>query len=229
MRTSSTATNDLTAGLSQFTSAERFAYQQLRDRILLQRHGDTPVRSLLVTSARPREGTSTIVGCLALTFANSAACRGVLVVDTCSDRPQQQKLFGIHRTPGLSEFLEGDCPAAEVIKFTAVERVHVLPVGAAELRILDYQARFQEWLRGASEEYDAVIIDAPSVSESTIPEAVASLVDGVVLVVRSGHSPRDVVNDAFQRLAVAGGRILGVAMQNYVEHVPAVLRRRLSV
>ena len=229
MRESTSGAMERTPNLRQLTAAQRFAYRQLRDRILLRNFSGQPLKSLLLTSARSGEGTSTTIAYLALTFAENPNCRGVLIVDACLSRPQQHRLFNVNQRPGLAEFLEEACAASEVVKFSSCQHIHVMPAGDVPTELLARRARFHEWLKTAYAEFDVVLIDTPSVAEATASESLASIVDGIVLVVRANASPRNVLEEALQRLQVAGGNVVGMAMQDYVEYVPAFLRRRLSV
>ena len=89
---------------------------------------DSPVRSLVVTSARPHEGKTTTAANLAIVLAQAG--KRVLIVDADFRRPSLHRLFGVPNAAGLSTlFLQPDIPVASLGIQTAYENLMVLPTG----------------------------------------------------------------------------------------------------
>jgi capsular exopolysaccharide synthesis family protein len=181
------------------------------------RNGDAP-RVIVFTSPNPREGKSTMVSNLGLALAEIR--RRVVVVDADLRKPRQHEIFGTPNSAGLSELLSGELPAEEYRKLllaTAYPGLFVLPAGkgSPSAANLLYSPRLRELLERLREEFDAVLVDTPPVL--TMPDArvVGRLSDGVVLVVRSRQTTRDMAQAAAQRLAEDGTPLLGTVLNDW--------------
>lgn len=192
------------------------AYRHLRTSILLARAGRA-VRSILVTSSQPGDGKTTTAVNLAASLAQTGA--RVLLIDADLRRPRLHALFGLDNEEGLSNVLAGEQKAFEIVSLIGRHEatgLHVLPSGptppnAAELLGSDETPRLLKFLQSV---FTHVVIDSPPVASFTDGVLLASMVDGVVLVVHGGKSSRDLTRRSRQVLQDAGGRILGVVLNN---------------
>ncbi|HEX8119524.1 MAG TPA: polysaccharide biosynthesis tyrosine autokinase, partial [Pyrinomonadaceae bacterium] len=192
------------------------AYRHLRTSILLARAGRT-VRSILVTSSQPGDGKTTTAVNLAASLAQTGA--RVLLIDADLRRPRLHTLFGLDNEEGLSTVLAGEQKAFEIVSLIGRHEatgVHLLPAGptppnAAELLGSDEMAGLLKFLQSV---FTHVVIDSPPVASFTDGVLLASMADGVVLVVHGGKSSRDLTRRSRQVLQDAGGRILGVVLNN---------------
>jgi capsular exopolysaccharide synthesis family protein len=148
-------------------------------------------RVIAVTSCQPGEGKSTLSMNLAAALAQGG--KKVILVDTDMRRPSVYWRLGLSDKKGLSEFLTGLESLSEVTqKHKTLTTLDVIPSGMcpplpADLLASDQMKQFVQHLR---EEYDYVIFDTPPVLSVTDPLIVATLADGLVLVIRQGYCTR---------------------------------------
>lgn len=201
--------SDPRSGLSE-------AYRQLRTSILLSTAGHAP-KSLLITSSLPSEGKTTTATNTAISLAQTGA--KVLIVDADMRRPRLHNVFNITNGEGLSTLLSSESTDAEVKRVVKVDegtQMHILtsgpiPPNPAELIGSEQMASL---LTRLQKHYTHVVIDSPPITSFTDGVLIASMVDGVILVVHSGKSSRQVVRRAKQLLQDVGSRILGVVLNN---------------
>lgn len=169
------------------------------------------VRVLLVTSALPGEGKSTVSVNLATTL--SALQQSVLLVDADLRRPRAHEHAGIDGSVGLTDLLLTDVEA-EVAKHTVADTtLDVLPSGGippnpAQMLTSDPMA---ELISTASEDYDWVVIDTPPVLSVADAGLLAPLADGVILVVNA-KTGRATLTKCMRSLDSSGARILGTVL-----------------
>ncbi|MBI5510225.1 MAG: polysaccharide biosynthesis tyrosine autokinase [Deltaproteobacteria bacterium] len=175
---------------------------------------DRPARAILVTSAGPREGKSTIATSLAVTMAQAGG--KVLLVDTDLRRPRLHKSFGLVDAVGISRAILGEVPVDEAIVPGPVPGLDVLPCGpippnpAELLHTESFKAIYKQLM----ERYDRVIWDSPPVTPVTDALVLASMVDGVVLVVNAGQTTWQLASQSKRRIEDVGGRIFGVVLNS---------------
>lgn len=173
---------------------------------------EKPLRRLLITSASPREGKTTIATNLSVTLAVPE--KRVVVVDTDMRRPRIHKAFGTHNEYGLSNVIMGKMTLDQAIRPSQVERLDLLtcgpiPPNPAELVGSEIFAKILDDLQAR---YDWVILDSPPVIAVADSMILSSLVDGVILVVSHSKTPRDMAAQACKQLQDVGGNILGVVL-----------------
>ena len=192
------------------------AYRQLRTSILLSTAGHAP-KSLLITSSLPSEGKTTTATNTAISLAQTGA--KVLIIDADMRRPRLHSVFNISNGEGLSTLLSSESTEADiarVVKLDEGTKMHLLtsgpiPPNPAELIGSDQMATL---LKRLQKHYSHVVIDSPPITSFTDGVLIASMVDGVILVVHSGKSSRQVVKRAKQLLQDVGARLLGVVLNN---------------
>lgn len=192
------------------------AYRQLRTSILLSTAGHAP-KSLLITSSLPAEGKTTTAINTAISLAQTGA--KVLVIDADMRRPRLHSVFNKTNAQGLSTLLSSEFDDEEILEIIQTDdesNLNLLPSGPippnpAEL-IGSEQMRT---LLGKLENlFTHVVIDSPPIASFTDGVLIASLVDGVILVVHSGKSSRQVVQRSKQLLQDIGSKIFGVVLNN---------------
>jgi polysaccharide biosynthesis transport protein len=173
--------------------------------------GDAQV--LLVTSTLPGEGKSLTSVNLALTLASTE--ERVLLIDTDLRRPSLHTLLNARRVPGLSEVLIGMSPAADAIHRVPGSRLALLPAGTplqrnpADLLATHALRKLLAELRGR---YDRIVLDTPPVGAIADALILAPQAEGVLVVAHSGKVTRSALTHVLERLANAGGRVLGVVL-----------------
>ncbi len=188
------------------------AYRALRTTVLLSRAG-TPPQVILISSAKPSEGKTSISTLEAIVFALNGA--RVLLIDSDLRRPSVHLRFRVANKVGLTSVLTGKSTLQDaVVPVAAVPSLHLLPAGPiapmpAELLGSPQMQRLVEGLRGS---YDFILIDTPPVLTVTDAAVLVSLSDGVVLVLRYGQASRNVVARASEILLRSGAHLLGVVL-----------------
>jgi capsular exopolysaccharide synthesis family protein len=170
------------------------------------------VAVLVVTSPGPRDGKTTAAISLAITMAQGGA--RVLLIDTDMRKPRIHRSFGIKSERGVSNVILGDAALKDVVFHSEVPNLDVVPCGPtppnpAELLHTD---RFRELLAQCRRDYDRVVLDSPPMAPVTDPAILGNLADGVVLVLRAGHTTREAASYARRQLADARARILGLVI-----------------
>ncbi len=190
------------------------AYRVLRTN-LHYANPDAPLRRVLVTSAGAGEGKSTTVANLGVCLAQAE--RSVLLLDADLRRPALHTIFRQSSTPGLSSYLAGDALLAAVLLKTSVPNLSIVASGPTPPNPAELLAsrRMREFLDQAGERFDIVLIDSPPVLAVSDACAVASLVDGVLLVVGSGETPQASLRRAKEQVEAARGRILGAVVNRF--------------
>ena len=187
------------------------AIRTLRNSILLSDF-DRTFRTLLVTSAAPSEGKSTIA--IHLAVAHAQQHHRTLIVDGDLRRPSVHKRFGISNSAGLSNVLLGEAGWRDVLaKTQAIPDLDILPAGTISRRAADLVGRgLQRVLDEASREYDLIILDAPPLLGFPEPLQMAASTDGVVIVARAGRTSRKGVASVISTLHRLRANIVGLVL-----------------
>jgi len=197
-------------------SALAEAYRHLRTSVLLSTAGHAP-KSLLVTSSLPGEGKTTTAVNTAISLAQTGA--SVVIIDADMRRPRLKSIFDLHGTLGLSSILSSDVTETEMLEMIATDEQTGLsilasgPIPPNPAELLG-SAQMRNLLALLQKRFAHVIVDSPPVSSFTDGVLIASMVDGVLLVVHGGKSSRHVVRRSRQLLQDVGAKIFGVVLNN---------------
>jgi capsular exopolysaccharide synthesis family protein len=173
---------------------------------------DREIKTILITSAAPGDGKSTVSSNLSAAWAQSGS--RVLLLSCDLRRPILHQIFGIRNTPGLTGYLTGRASLDAVIVPTSVPNLDFIPSGPVPpnpAELLQSKA-MRQCFKDLRERYDVVICDGTPVIAVTDAAVVASQTDGTVLVVEAGETPKDVAAQAVQLLERAKANILGVVL-----------------
>jgi len=172
---------------------------------------DKPLKVILVTSAAVGDGKTSLAAGLATIMAQGG--KTVLLVDADLRRPSIHRYLGLSNKNGLTDVFRNSIELHEALQTWNLEKVLVIPAGEpppnpAELLGSKKMDTILDSLRKAA---DVVILDGPPflVTDAAL---LSSKVDGVLLVVRSGHSRKNEVLYAIEQLDRAGARVLGVVL-----------------
>jgi capsular exopolysaccharide synthesis family protein len=192
------------------------AIRTVRNSILLSQP-DPRLRSLLITSASPGEGKSTLSSHLAATHAMQG--QRTLLIDGDLRRPRIHRRFGIQATVGLSSVLLREKSWRQVLAHVdGLPDLDVLAAGPPLQRGADLIGRsLAEIIEDAVPEYDLVIVDGPPMLGFAEPLQMATIVDGVVVVAHAGHTDRKAVAAVLNTLTRMRAHVTGLVL-NQVRH-----------
>jgi capsular exopolysaccharide synthesis family protein len=208
------------AGRDESMSGYEEAIRTLRNSILLTDF-DHRIRSVLVTSASPSEGKSTVAAHLA--SAHAQQHHRTLLIDADLRRPSAHRFFNVSSDAGLSTVLPNWAAWREVVQQAgASPDLHIMPAGPASRRAADLIGRaLPDIIEEASREYDLVILDSPPLIGFPEPLEMAANVDGVLVVTRAGHTSRKAVSTVMATLARLRARALGIVLNEVTKEMSA--------
>ncbi|MGC2331275.1 MAG: polysaccharide biosynthesis tyrosine autokinase [Candidatus Acidiferrales bacterium] len=195
-------------------SALSEAFRGLRTSVMLSAAGRPP-RSLTFVSAEPGEGKTTVASNLAISLAQLG--KRTLLIDGDMRRPCVHKLFGVEdHSDGLVTYLTGAREWRQLVRPTGMAGLDCLvcgpvPPNPSELLSSD---RMQTLIREAMTEYEFVLVDAPPLLNVADGRILATLVEGVILVVKGGFTPRELALQAQLHVRDVGAHLLGVVLND---------------
>jgi capsular exopolysaccharide synthesis family protein len=170
------------------------------------------LKTLLVTSAAPAEGKSTVAANLAMSLVQSG--KKVVLVSCDFRRPTTEQFFDVNNMIGLSEVLLGTHSLKAALQQPVGDRLLVLTAGKMPPNPNELlgSTKMNEVIKSLEDWADWVIIDAPPVLAVADPVSVARWVDGVLIVSKAGESTKEAAAKAVELLGKVGARIVGVAV-----------------
>jgi receptor protein-tyrosine kinase len=161
----------------------------------------TPIHNVVITSPSPAEGKS-------MTAANFAIAQSqlpnkrCLLVDFDFRRPTVHSLFGIERSPGMTDYLLGKASLDQVIRRVAGSQLYVIPAGEAVINPLEVLnlPEVKRLLEKLPQVFDWAVLDSPPLLFAADANLLSTLCDGTILVVRIGATTIDTVTRAMQSL-----------------------------
>jgi polysaccharide biosynthesis transport protein len=186
------------------------SYRCLRSALLFSAGEGGPARILLITSALPDEGKSTVAMNLARTLAMGSA--RVLLVDADLRRGELHKHFGLQQEPGLAQLLSQPGDADKILQTNSVPNLWIIPCGTRLKNPGDLflGAGLDQLLKLWRSQFDYVLIDSSPIFAADDATTLAPKVDGALLVVRSQFSSARQVREALDMLYQRQARVLGV-------------------
>ena len=191
-------------------AAEKFRFLGFRLRQLQQGRG---LKKVLITSTIPQEGKSTIAANLACTLARSAQQR-TLLLEGDLRRPSLSQLFGLGKTSGICEWLQGERSPATSIYYLEGPGFWILPAGSTPRNPLELMqsGRLSALMDQLAGWFDWIIIDSPPV----LPLADTSLwmrsADGILLVTRQGTTEKQQLQRGLE--ALERSKLLGALLNS---------------
>lgn len=172
---------------------------------------DRPFHTLLVTSAGPAEGKTTIACCIAIAMAQAG--QRVVIIDCDLRKPRLHRIFGKDSKVGvttalLDESIDGALLSTEVPNLSVIP-AGPIPPNPAEIL---HSARFKAFLEQVQGRFDRVILDSPPIVPVTDGVVLSTLVDGTILVVRAFKTTKDLARHALRALVDVGANIAGTVL-----------------
>ena len=186
------------------------AYRSLRTNIQYSSF-DKKYQTLVVTSANPGEGKTTVAGNLALALAQGES--KVLLVDCDMRRPSVHKRFRISNTYGISDLLVGN-KKMESVAHKYNDNLTIVPSGKippnpAEMLGSKAMTAFLEEMK---KHFDYIVLDTPPLQAVADAQILSTKVDGSLLVVRAGVTKKDAVHNAVSIINKVNGNIIGTVL-----------------
>jgi capsular exopolysaccharide synthesis family protein len=170
---------------------------------------ERPRKTLVVTSASPREGKTTVSISLAISLAQSG--KRILIIDTDLRKPRIHRVFNKPLTRGVTSILLGEHTAKEAIYETEISGLSMLacgpiPPNPSELLHTD---QFHQLLAELAKSYDHLILDSPPLAPVTDAAILAPQVDGTILIIHTQRTTREAVRSALRQLRDVNGHLIG--------------------
>lgn len=181
-------------------AAEQF--RKLRTYLLRGKNSEFP-KTVMVTSATNAEGKTFVSANLAAGIVQDLHAHA-LMVDCDMRSPQLSRWFGLSEDKGLSEYLSGDGSLSDLLKKTGVEKLSILSGGAVRdnptelIASKKMETLIDELKTRYRDRY--IIFDSTPLLATTEPEVLAKLVDGIIIVIKAGVTPRETVKQAIASL-----------------------------
>jgi len=189
-------------------------FRKLRTRLLRLRLPHPP-RTILVTSARAGEGKTLVSVNLAAGIAHEFNAHALLV-DCDLRNPSLGSWFGISNGYGLSDYLVGKKEISQLLLKTEIERLRILLGGTLQDDPAELvgSARMESLINELKSRYSDryIIFDSTPLLATSEPEILSKLVDGILIVVRAGETPRETVKQAIASLEKE--KILGIVLND---------------
>jgi protein-tyrosine kinase len=190
------------------------AFRTLRTNLMFS-SVEEPLHTLLITSAAQSDGKSSIIANLAVTFAQGG--NKTILVDSDLRRPSQHEIWGISNERGLTTMmLEESAMSTPPLVQTAIENLQILPSGPLPPNPADVLSsqRMMGVIGVLKARANYVLFDSPPVLAATDAALLGSKLDGVLLVVRAGHTRREQTARARQALDRVHVRVVGAVLSN---------------
>jgi receptor protein-tyrosine kinase len=205
-----TATDSLLIDVSRPHEAPMEEFRTLRTRL---NHMKTlqPIHSVVVTSPSPAEGKSLSAANLALAQAHLAG-NTTLLADFDFRRPIVHTLFGVDRSPGITDYLLGKIPLHQAMRKIAGTNLYIMPAGEAVINPLELLnlRDVKLLLDRLPTLFSWIILDSPPLLFAADASLLSTLCHGTLLVVRIGHTTIDSVTRAMQSLC--NNNVVGIVV-----------------
>jgi capsular exopolysaccharide synthesis family protein len=197
------------------------AHNKMADSLFLDRLSGKYHKIFLLTSANPKEGTTTTAINLALTLAKRE--KKVLLINADLRNPNVDRCLNVENTPGLMELLSENLPLEDVLKI--VSGLWVIPAGSlVEPRThpveLFKSEEANNLFKRLREEFDIVLIDSPCIKAYRDALVLSSLVDAVMLVVEANKTPKRAILMAQKKIEDVKGNLQEIILNKQINPVP---------
>lgn len=191
------------------------AFRGLRTNIEISQ-ASRPLKTILVTSADIGDGKTSVAANLALSLSQRE--KDVVLLDVDLRRPSIHEFFEMKNDRGLVDLISDNATMTDVLEFKKDKRLAILASGGTPVNPTELlgSKKMDQVLSTLEEAADMVIVDGPPliVADSLV---MASKVDGVLLVVRPGHTRYSLAQAAAEQIKMSGARLVGVVL-NRIPH-----------
>ena len=196
-------------------------FKVIRGTILYDKDRPAP-KAIMVTSTFPGEGKTFVSSNLAVSFAMGLN-ENVLLVDADLRRPAIHEIFGYSNECGLSEHLQGGKTIPELLIKTKIKKLTLLLSGKPPSNPVELLSsrKMEEFIKESKDRYQDrfIIIDVPPSQLTAETNVIANHVDGIILVVMNGKTPRAVIRHTIENLGKE--KILGIIFNGFAKSYKA--------
>jgi len=192
---------------------------------------DKNIKSIVLTSASPQEGKTSVAANLAIAMAQAGS--KTLLVDTDLRKPTLYRIFGVDASPGVTELLLSNYDFSETVKTVAdimmgkismdkimltpgVDNLHIVTCGTIPLNPAELiqSQKFKSFIDEIQDQYDVVLMDTPPLISAADASILAINADAVLLVYRAGKVARGILKRAKAQLEQVKANIIGVVLND---------------
>jgi capsular exopolysaccharide synthesis family protein len=193
------------------TSGVAEAARALRTNILFM-SPDRQFRTLLVTSAAPAEGKTTVACCIAIAMAQAG--RRVALLDCDMRRPRVHRVFGFKNEVGVTTALIDFATVDQIVRPTEIPNLSVIttgPIPPNPAEIL-HSDTFNNLLKLLQDRFDHIVVDSPPVAPVTDAAILSTRVDATIMVVRAFYTSKELARRAVRSLRDVGNQTIGTVL-----------------
>jgi capsular exopolysaccharide synthesis family protein len=195
------------------------ALSQLKSSLIEAANGKT-IKSIMVTSSKPREGKTLAAISIAKTLAKGQEVK-VLLIDVNFKSPMLHEVFNTPKQPGLSDMVLNQASKEETCFATSITNLDVLANGQQQNTEWVFDSNnFAKSLNALSQDYDYIVVDTNSLLGSSEASLICPLFDAILLVVECEVTKWQVANAAAEKINKAGGNLLGTVMNRRKFYLP---------
>jgi capsular exopolysaccharide synthesis family protein len=190
------------------------AYRSLRTSILYS-SPDKPIKSMIISSPGPGEGKTTTTSNLAITFANMG--KKTLLIDADLRRPVLHHVFGLEKSPGLTDYLTGmETDFNSLVNSSDVKNLYVCTSGLNPPNPSELlgSKKMSELIDSLENNWDIILLDSPPMVAVTDATIISREIDALILVVHSGKTDKHSFNRTINTLNAASAPLVGVVLNS---------------
>jgi polysaccharide biosynthesis transport protein len=194
------------------------AYRNLRTSVLLSSGSGRPPKSLVVTSSQPKEGKTTTAVNFAITLAQTG--EKVILLDCDMRNPRVHRAMNLENAGGMSAFLSGNSDLSSLIQQTDIPNLFAVTAGRVPPNPAELlgSPRMKQGLLLLYEYFNYIVIDSPPVLAVTDARILGPMVDGVILVIKGGETPKEAVRRTKRLLQEVHAHVIGTLLNNVDVH-----------
>jgi succinoglycan biosynthesis transport protein ExoP len=197
-----------------FSPKSSFAeyYRSIRTTLLFST--DSKMKALAVMSPLPQEGKTVTTCNMAIAMAQTG--KRVLIVDADLRKPRLHRVFGVKNLNGLTKYLTADLAVEDLLHATPIPTLFLInsgPVPPNPLELLGSE-KAATLIERLKERFDFIFVDTPPVLAVSDALVLGTRLEGAILVVRCGRTPREALKRAHEKIAAHNIRNLGVVINN---------------
>ncbi|MFH1128319.1 MAG: CpsD/CapB family tyrosine-protein kinase [Candidatus Omnitrophota bacterium] len=203
-------------------------YRTLRTNMLALDKAKPP-KTIIITSSTHSEGKTITAINLAISMAHDMDKKRILLIDADLRRSKINSYLGVNAELGLADLLTNDTNLDDALFNIGIDNLTILPAGKRPKNPAELLSslKMKRLLSLIKDKYDYMIFDTPPVISVTDASILGPQTDGVVMVIKAGHTQKGVIHHSQQLLKQAQAKLLGCILTNIQYHIPAYIYRYL--